>query len=153
VELSMTVYTVPNGRTSTGLTLNLNDSLYVQAGGKAVNTTVNKGGYVSVSAGGIASNTTLNTSGREEDYGLDSGARVSGGSLDVFGVESSGKIFSGGTENIWGQGTDFSASIMGGIQIINNGGTAISATVSSGGVQDAGFLTSGTRVVAGHAAT
>ena len=63
----MTVYTVSNGRTSTGLTLNLNDSLYVQAGGKAVSTTVNKGGYLSVSAGGTASNTTLNTGGREED--------------------------------------------------------------------------------------
>lgn len=50
----MTVYSVTSGHTSTSLTLNSGDALYVLAGGSASAITVSNGGFEVVSSGGSA---------------------------------------------------------------------------------------------------
>src|SRR4029077_3800776 len=86
--------------------------------GTAISTTINSGGvqYVGVGGSGFASNTTINSSGTQyvqtgtavgttifvggleivaASGGTDSGAQVSGGEQDVFGVASGATIFAG----------------------------------------------------------
>jgi autotransporter passenger strand-loop-strand repeat protein len=150
----MTQYTVSSGHTSTGITLGLNDTMYVQSGGKAVKTTITSGGYLSISAGGSASGSKIGSSGREDDYGTDSGATVNnGGKLGVYGSATSATVNTGGIENIWSEGKDTGATLSGGTQNVNNGGTAIDTTVDNGGWQSDGYIASGTIINNGGSQT
>jgi autotransporter passenger strand-loop-strand repeat protein len=150
----MTQYTVSSGHTSTGITLGLNDTMYVQSGGKAVKTTITSGGYLSISAGGSASGSKIGSSGREDDYGTDSGATVNnGGKLGVYGSATSATVNSGGIENIWSDAKDSGATLSGGIQYVNNGGTAIDTIVDNGGWQSDGYIASGTIINNGGSQT
>lgn len=87
--------------------------------------TVVPAGALQVDAGGTALSATISGVGLEIvlSGGVDSGAQISGGELDVYGLASGARIF-------------------GGLQIVEAGGTAISAAVTadSGGGVHAGRL-------------
>ena len=106
----------------------------VDAGGIAYNTAVN-GGLLNVSAGGSVENTVLKQ-GRENIYGEDIGARVSGGIQQVMsGGVSTGAQISGGRQIVDAGGrVEQSVLSSDGWQQVS--GTIVNATVLRGGILD-----------------
>jgi autotransporter passenger strand-loop-strand repeat protein len=148
-------YVVSSAQTSSGITLQGNDTETVLSGGTAIDTTVSSGGLLTVSSGGIASGTTVDSGGTEDIYGKASGTTVSsGGTVYVSsGGTASGTIVrSGGNEHVQAGGTVVSNTVSnggkeyvygmasgtvvnsGGTEYVSGGGTASGTTVNSGGI-------------------
>ena len=87
-----------------------------QVDGLATSTRINSGGTQDVSFGATAGNTTIESGGTEivSAYGIDDGAKISGGTQLVYGSASGATVFAG-------------------LQVIESGGTASGTTVSGGG--------------------
>ena len=105
-------------------TVSSGGSLYVSSGAKVFNTTLSSGGELFVKSGGVASRTTANNAGRVNVFssGTAVSTTVSGGYMEVFfgGVANSTTVVGDSMRvgNLW----------------VSQGGTAVSTTLSSGGI-------------------
>jgi autotransporter passenger strand-loop-strand repeat protein len=129
---------VTNGNSSTGLTLNDGDLLYVSSGGTAISTTVDNGGQIVVSAGGSAVSTTVSSGGDASIGGVARFTIVSNGGVELVsgGSVSATTVSSGGVEKVLSGGTARGTTVApGGAQFVSASGAAISTTVDNGGVE------------------
>ena len=152
----MAKYDVTSGVTSTGITLDQYDSMFVSSGGTANTTTVNSGGSMTVLAEGTADSTTVNSGGRMdvkgpgvanytmvEQYG--SFCAYSGGTMNYTTVHGSAATLNSGsvandTTVLFGgnfricSGTANTTTVnYNGSAVVDSGGTANSITVNSKG--------------------
>jgi autotransporter passenger strand-loop-strand repeat protein len=107
---------ITSGQASSGITVLSGGTFDVLSGGTASNTNVSSGGTFAVLSGGFADPTVVSSGGTEtiSAGGTDLGAQISGGSQFDYGVASG-------------------ATVLGGSQVIESGGTASGTIVSSGG--------------------
>jgi len=121
--------------------------LIVSSGGVAIRTTINFEGFEYVDAGGTESGATINSGGK---LTLSSGGVASGVLVAAVGWEV---VSSGGTDVgalISGTAlTPAPALVLHAAQSVAPGGTAIDATIGSGGFQATGGTTSGTTIGSG----
>jgi hypothetical protein len=111
----MTIYNVTSGVTSSGLTLGLNDIMYVSSGGASVHSLVGRGGTEFI----YSSGTSIDTQ------------------VAAFGAAY---VDAGGTEIADSGGTSYGVNISGGTLIVLSGGTAIADSLISSG-SNAGYGT------------
>ena len=86
-------------------------------------TTVSGGGLAVIAAGGTASGTVISSAGEQDVYGTASGTMIQSLGAD--------RLFSGGIS--------ISATVSGGEQYVNSGGTASATTLDSGLMTLGGF--------------
>jgi autotransporter passenger strand-loop-strand repeat protein len=111
-------------------------SVLVESGGSAIDFTILSGGLLVVSSGGYADPGTL--SGGTEVIsagGSDDGTQISGGTQFVYGTATNATIFVG-SHAVESGGIASGTVISGGLLIVEPGGSAIDATVYSGGTAE-----------------
>ena len=145
---------VSAGVTVTGTTINSTGTQTVSAGGTTVSSTINSGGKQTIMAGGADTQAVINSGGSQNVTGSASWTTVNiGGKQTVSsgGATSNVTVNSGGTQTILVGASDNLTMIMGGgtqlvagtasnttivgKQTVSSGGSAIGATVNSGGTQ------------------
>jgi autotransporter passenger strand-loop-strand repeat protein len=141
----MAEYIVDGGKTSTGIDLYENDSMYIYDLGKANETTLNYGGVMYVSAGGSASETAVNSGG--ELYvsagGTATQIRENGGYVEVMDgatAEFVANTFGGSTFSNPDWPTVHSGTVASDLTLINgacleifSAGIASNTTLNGGG--------------------
>jgi autotransporter passenger strand-loop-strand repeat protein len=149
-----------SGATGSAITVGHGGTLVIAGGGSDLSAIVSSGGTAVVSSGGADSGTTILKGGTEivSASGTVSGANISsGGALDVLsgGLADPTTIRTGGTEIISAGGTDLGAKVSGGTQL--DYGLTSSATISggaqiveSGGSASGTLLRSGSETVSAH---
>ena len=108
----------------------------VENGGSAIDFTILSGGLLVISSGGYADPGTL--SGGTEVIsagGSDDGTQISGGTQFVYGTATNATIFVG-SQVVESGGIASGTVISGGLLIVEPGGSAIDATVYSGGTAE-----------------
>jgi autotransporter passenger strand-loop-strand repeat protein len=153
IDIATTIFsggteTVQSGGTAIGTTISSGGKEFVQAGGTAIDWNVNGGGTAILMSGATALFINAASKGQFQALGgsvvireILSGSTVTGLTIsaeteEVFGVDISATILSGGTQEIFSGGSALTAMVSrGGKQIVLAGGTAIGATVISGGTQ------------------
>lgn len=111
-------------------------SVLVESGGSALDFTILSGGLLVVTSGGYADPGTL--SGGTEVIsagGSDDGTQISGGTQFVYGTATNATIFVG-SQVVESGGIASGTVISGGLLIVEPGGSAINATVYSGGTAE-----------------
>jgi autotransporter passenger strand-loop-strand repeat protein len=111
-------------------------SVLVESGGSAIDFTILSGGLLVVSSGGYADPGTL--SGGTEVIsagGSDDGTQISGGTQFVYGTATNATIFLG-SQVVESGGIASGTVISGGLLTVEPGGSAIGATVYSGGTAE-----------------
>ena len=98
----MTIYTVDPGVTSSGLTLNPGDEVFVAG---VVSATTNNSGLDLITSGGQAFDTTVNSGGVEI--------------VTLLGSATGTAVNSGGEQDVYG--TAISTTISGGLQVVESG--------------------------------
>jgi autotransporter passenger strand-loop-strand repeat protein len=110
----MTIYTLDPGVTSSGLTLNPGDQVFVAG---VISATTNNSGLDLITSGGQAFDTAVNSGGVEV--------------VTLLGSATSTTVNSGGEQDVYG--TALSTIILGGLQVVESGGSATGTTVLSAG--------------------
>ncbi len=107
----------------------------VANGGYSYRSQVSSGGSLNTSGGVYEANISYGGTLNVLDSGLTQDTTLKGGTINVnSGASSQNTIISDGTMNV--SGSDTNATITGGIQNIQTGGTSTSAVISSSGVQN-----------------
>ena len=138
----MAQYDVTSGETSTGLVLN-NDSMYVSAGGTAIETTLNQDGMMQVYDGALVSNTTVNNDGQAFVSGgtVNDTTLNSGGQMTLYGGVANGVVVDGGNADsggLWVSSGGSANSVMvntEGYVSVYGGGTATNIVENGGFVK------------------
>ena len=116
--------------------IDVNGFQYVFSGAAATNTTINSGGFQIVSSGAAAIGTTISSGGEQsvEDTAISTTITTIGSGAQLIGIDgtATSTTISGGEQDDFGTAistTINSGSGHQGLQIIENGGTAISTTI------------------------
>jgi autotransporter passenger strand-loop-strand repeat protein len=142
---SMSTISVGSGVVSSGLTISAGETLDVLSGG-TVSGIIVSGGYENVAAGGVDSGATVENGGTLDDYGSAYNTVILNGGAVGVGNGSNGFITratvgTGGTLNIYADGTGSSGTVSGGVENVYGGLTGYDSVESGGaiGVTTGGF--------------